>query len=138
MVPMIDLLMVTISFLLLTAVWTHTGRLEGTSRVPGPPDTWSKPPEPAARMHVEVPPAEGPVRLSLRRGTETIDARTVPRRELAANLDEMRRTHAADLAGDESHVVVLHADDAIPYRDMVAVMDTIARDPRATVNLATK
>ena len=136
MVPMIDLFIVTISFLLLTAVWTHTARLEGTSRMPGPADSSTE--APAARLHVEVPPDERPVRLSVRRGVETIDARTVPRRDLAASIDDMRRAHAADLAGAEPHVVVLHADDAILYRDMVAVMDTIARDPRATVNLATK
>src|SRR6185295_16205575 len=37
MIPMIDLLMVTISFLLITAVWVHAQRLEGTAQVPGPP-----------------------------------------------------------------------------------------------------
>ena len=36
MVPMIDLLMVTIAFLLLTAVWSQMSRIEGSARVPGP------------------------------------------------------------------------------------------------------
>src|SRR5689334_1159029 len=37
MIPMIDLLMVTISFLLITAVWTHMSRLDASAQVPGPP-----------------------------------------------------------------------------------------------------
>jgi len=37
MIPMIDLLMVTISFLLITAVWTHMARINADAQVPGPP-----------------------------------------------------------------------------------------------------
>ena len=37
MIPMIDLLMVTISFLLITAVWTHMSRINADAQVPGPP-----------------------------------------------------------------------------------------------------
>src|SRR5471030_1254391 len=37
MIPMIDLLMVTISFLLITAVWTQMSRIEANAQVPGPP-----------------------------------------------------------------------------------------------------
>ena len=36
MIPMIDLLMVTISFLLITAVWVNSSRLESSANVPGP------------------------------------------------------------------------------------------------------
>ena len=138
MVPMIDLLMVTVSFLLLTAVWTHAGRLEGTTRVPGPPDPSQTPTELHARMHVDVPSEDGPLGLSLRRGTDVLESRTVQRAELGARLDEMRRAHPADLAGDDERVVVVHAGDAIRYRNMVAVVDSIASDPRYRVNLATK
>ena len=138
MVPMIDLLMVTISFLLLTAVWTHMGRLEGSTRVPGPPDPSKPVEEPAARMHVEVPRAEAPLKLTLRRGPEVLDARTFARGELGVQLAAMRHAHAAELAGDDGRVVVMHADDAIAYRDMIGVMDAIAKDPRNRVSLATK
>ena len=37
MIPMIDLLMVTIAFLLITAVWTHMARINADAQVPGPP-----------------------------------------------------------------------------------------------------
>src|ERR1700691_5394676 len=35
MIPMIDLLMVTISFLLITAVWTHMARVDMDAQVAG-------------------------------------------------------------------------------------------------------
>ena len=37
MIPMIDLLMVTIAFLLITAVWSHMSRINADAQVPGPP-----------------------------------------------------------------------------------------------------
>ena len=37
MIPMIDLLMVTIAFLLITAVWSTMARLDASANVPGPP-----------------------------------------------------------------------------------------------------
>src|SRR5689334_24285351 len=57
MVPMIDLLMVTISFLLITAVWTQSSRLDANANVPGPS---TAPPceeagcKPEARLHVQT------------------------------------------------------------------------------------
>src|ERR1041384_4886231 len=45
MIPMIDLLMVTISFLLITAVWVHSQRLSADAQVPGNP--------------IDTPPCEG-------------------------------------------------------------------------------
>jgi biopolymer transport protein ExbD len=148
MVPMIDLLMVTVSFLLLTAVWTHMGRIEGTTKVPGPPDP--TPQVEHARMHVAVPSGDGAFVITLRRGNEIVETASVPRETpnaLGAKLDQMRRTHTGDLGGEESRTVVLHTDDELRYKDMVAVMDGISapRDPRGNhgepefhVNLATK
>src|SRR6516225_3234227 len=56
MIPMIDLLMVTISFLLLTAVWSHMSRINADAQVPGPPrpDTEQTPQEPEKTLHVEM------------------------------------------------------------------------------------
>jgi biopolymer transport protein ExbD len=148
MVPMIDLLMVTVSFLLLTAVWTHMGRIEGTTKVPGLPDP--SPRQESARMHVEVPSGQNAFVITVRRGTEVVETANVPRETpsaLGAKLDEMRRAHPGDLAGEESRTVVLHTDNELRYKDMVAVMDGISapKDPRGNhgepefrVNLATK
>jgi biopolymer transport protein ExbD len=148
MVPMIDLLMVTVSFLLLTAVWTHMGRIDGTTKVPGPPDP--SPQVEHARMHVEVPPGDGAFVITMRLGKEIVETTSVPRATpnvIGARLDEIRRAHSGDLGGEESRIVVLHTDDELRYGDMVAVMDGISapKDPRGNhgepefhVNLATK
>ena len=53
MIPMIDLLMVTISFLLITAVWSHMSRLDADAQVPGH-DGEPKKVEPEKRLHVEM------------------------------------------------------------------------------------
>src|SRR5580765_3808498 len=56
MIPMIDLLMVTISFLLITAVWTHMSRINADAQVPGPPrpDVEQDKVEPEKQLHVEM------------------------------------------------------------------------------------
>ena len=56
MIPFIDLLMVTISFLLITAVWTHMARINADAQVPGPPrpDVEQEKIEPEKQLHVEM------------------------------------------------------------------------------------
>ena len=55
MIPMIDLLMVTISFLLITAVWVHMSRVEANAQVHGA-ETPCEGPEcaPPRVLHVEM------------------------------------------------------------------------------------
>jgi biopolymer transport protein ExbD len=60
MIPMIDLLMVTISFLLITAVWVQSSRIDANANVPGPvsetppcTDAAGSPCKPEARLHVQ-------------------------------------------------------------------------------------
>ncbi|MEO8876269.1 MAG: biopolymer transporter ExbD [Polyangiaceae bacterium] len=143
MVPMIDLLMVTISFLLITAVWTHMSRMDANASVPRTCDgrDCDKPPEAQKTLHVDM---KDPARfvLSWRRGKETLDHFEVPRTrvnvlqgkeqvarypELAAKIDETWKAsgdHRAleDRARDRA---VLHTDDAASFSDLVAVMDAI-------------
>jgi biopolymer transport protein ExbD len=38
MIPFIDLLMVTLAFLLITAVWITNSRINANAQIPGPPD----------------------------------------------------------------------------------------------------
>jgi biopolymer transport protein ExbD len=148
MVPMIDLMMVTVSFLLITAVWTHAARMNGTTSVPGSNDPTPRT-EDAARLHVDVPEGEGPFHISLRRGTSVLDTADLPRAqrsELAARLSSMHGAHPADTGGDDSRTVVLHTQNDLRYADMIAVMDAIeeardpsnARAPEFRVSLATK
>src|SRR3954453_20824440 len=59
MIPMIDLLMVTISFLLITAVWVQSSRIDANANVPGtdstpPCEQAGGPCKPEARLHVQT------------------------------------------------------------------------------------
>jgi biopolymer transport protein ExbD len=135
MVPMIDLLMVTISFLLITAVWAHMSRLDANANVPHEcaGADCNKPDEPQKTLHVDM---KDPTRftLSWRRGNEALDRFDVPRTrvadrypELAAKIGETWKTSGDHRAPDDhAHDrAVLHADDAASYADLVAVMDAI-------------
>jgi len=62
MIPMIDLLMVTISFLLITAVWTHMARINADAQVPGPP----RPDVEQEKMEKNIERKEGKVKIDSR------------------------------------------------------------------------
>jgi biopolymer transport protein ExbD len=138
MIPMIDLLMVTISFLLLTAVWTHYERIPSDALAPGA--SGPTPPAEEPRLHVEM---NDPQRFVLhwnvgptvvrsrdvpRHEVVTVDhgARTVRFPELAAALDDEWRAagshrQAADRALDD---LVLHTSDDVPYATLIGAIDS--------------
>src|SRR6188472_3909372 len=81
MIPMIDLLMVTISFLLITAVWTHMARINADAQVPGPPrETEPVQQEPEKQLHIEMRSPDKFVLIWKQAGTviSTVD---VPRKD---------------------------------------------------------
>jgi biopolymer transport protein ExbD len=138
MVPMIDLLMVTISFLLLTAVWTHYARVPSDAMAPGAPQATSEP-DPEARLHVEM---NDPQRFVLHWnvGPTVIRSRDVPRHEVvttdhgartvrfpelsAALADEWRTTGSHRDAGDRlMDDLVLHTSDDVPYATLIGAID---------------
>src|SRR6476646_1165286 len=82
MIPMIDLLMVTISFLLITAVWTHMARLEASANVPAPRDHACEGPEcePEKELHGDMRAPDRFV-LSWRLKGRITSSRDVPRME---------------------------------------------------------
>jgi biopolymer transport protein ExbD len=137
MVPMIDLLMVTISFLLITAVWSHSARIEGETSVPAAQGAVVPPVE--QRLHVEMgDPAKIVLHWNLgrtvirtsdvgRRSVVTVDhgARTVRFPDLEQALAEEWRTTGAHRApGDSSFdELVLHTADDAPYAEIVGAMD---------------
>ncbi len=144
-VPMIDLLMVTISFLLITAVWTHMSRMDANANVPHAcaGDECKNPDDLQKTLHVDMKD-ETHFTLSWRRGKETLDRFDVPRSpvtsasangketsvrypELAAKIGEAWKTSGDHRAPDD-HArdrAVLHSGDAASYADLVAVMDAI-------------
>jgi biopolymer transport protein ExbD len=140
MIPMIDLLMVTISFLLITAVWVQSSRLEANAQVPGPT---SQPPcegaecKEEARLHVEAQGAEKFL-LSWRRGREVLRQVEVPREHgktfhgLAAAIEKEWKAEGAhrDPADKGRDRAVVHAANDLPYKEIVAMMDAVSKPKR--------
>ncbi len=141
MVPMIDLLMVTISFLLITAVWSSSARLEADAHVPG--TATGAPPSELPRLHVDV---TDPARILLRWsvGATVTRATEIPRDETrlgpradASRGGSVRFAGLSDALGREwreagSHQspsdpafdeLVLHTADDASYAEIVGLMD---------------
>lgn len=143
MIPMIDLLMVTISFLLITAVWVHSQRLVADAQVPGSSVT---PPcegdcKEDAKLHVETSDPSKFV-LAWKQGRTVIRSVDVPRENkktgmiaypnLAAKVsDEWKNSgvhhEASDTRFDRA---VVHAANDMPYSELIAVMDAVSQPKR--------
>ena len=143
MIPMIDLLMVTLSFLLITAVWTHMARINADAQVPGPPrpDVEQVKVEPEKVFHIEMT-AEDKFVLLWKQGSTTVDSIDVPRRdevtqegaarvvrfpELASKIEsewKAKGQHASptDRKLDQA---VLHADNRTEFASIVGVIDAV-------------
>jgi biopolymer transport protein ExbD len=144
MIPMIDLLMVTISFLLITAVWTHMARINADAQVPGPPrpDVEQDKVEPEKQLHVEMRSPEKFVLIWKQAGTviSTID---VPRKDdlqtasngaklirypdLAAKIESEWKTVGTHRDGSDRKFdqAILHTDNETPYVYIIGVIDAI-------------
>ena len=139
MVPFIDLLMCTIAFLLITAVWVTNSRINADAQVPGPPGCQGDCHPPVERMlHLTVV-EDGFKLIWKREGTvisETFVARApvevgagsdkvVRYPELASALEkewtQFREHH--DPADRKQDQIVLYSDNRTPFRDIVAVPD---------------
>ncbi len=152
MIPMIDLLMVTISFLLVTAVWVQSSRLSANANVPGPPQT---PPcegeacKEEPRLHVMAASTDKFV-LAWKQGATVVRSVDVPREgsakkstgsvsfpRLAATVASEWRSAGVHRESSDRRFdrAVVHAGNDMPYAELVAVMDAVGA-PKRTVTTA--
>ncbi len=144
MVPMIDLLMVTISFLLITAVWSHMSRIEADARVPGPstqPPCAPDCPKTNKRLYVDMKGTDKFV-LSWKDGNVIVRTIDVPRHDVVSRegpVKVVRFPELADAIATEwreagSHrsptdpvrdEAVLRTDDSTPYAYLIAAIDSV-------------
>ncbi len=141
-VPMVDLMMVTISFLLITAVWSHMQRMDATTRAPGDPTTVVEREEPHKTFEVEARPDR--FVLTWRRGTEVLESTDVAfdtKKEggglrfptLAAQVGEAYRRQGEhrDPSDRTFDRAVLKVHDRLPYGEIVGVMDAVSAAHRS-------
>jgi biopolymer transport protein ExbD len=143
MIPMIDLLMVTISFLLITAVWTHMARINADAQVPGPPrpDVEQVNVEPEKQLHVEMRSDDKFV-LVWKQGSTTVDSIDVPRKDVMVQQGPVEVVRFPDLAtkvenewkakGQHSNPTdrkldqaILHTDNKTEFKYIIGVIDAI-------------
>ncbi len=142
MIPMIDLLMVTISFLLITAVWTHMARINADAQVPGPPrEVEPDKVEPEKQLHVEMRAPDKFV-LIWKQGGTVISTVDVPRKDNVINREGRKTVRYPELAAKieqewksvgghreptdkKFDQAVLHTDNETPYVFLVGVIDAI-------------
>lgn len=142
MIPMIDLLMVTISFLLITAVWTHMARINADAQVPGPPrEVEQDKVEPEKQLHVEMRSPDKFVLIWKQAGTviSTVDVprkdnlqikegkKTIRYPELAAKIESEWKSVGGhrDPTDKKFDQAILHTDNETPYVFLVGVIDAI-------------
>ncbi|MDP9035459.1 MAG: biopolymer transporter ExbD [Myxococcota bacterium] len=143
MIPMIDLLMVTISFLLITAVWTHMARINADAQVPGPPrpDVEQEKVEPEKQLHVMMQ-SEDKFVLVWKQGATTVDSIDVPRKDVVTTQGSVEVVRFPDLAakvesewkakGQHSNPsdkkldqAILHSDNKTEFKYIIGVIDAV-------------
>ncbi|HTQ44122.1 MAG TPA: biopolymer transporter ExbD [Polyangiaceae bacterium] len=155
MIPMIDLLMVTISFLLITAVWTQMARINADAQVPGPPrpDVEQEKVEPEKQLHVMMQ-TEDHFTLVWKQGSTTVDSIDVPRKDVILQAGAIQVIRYPDLAakietewkakGQHSNPTdrkldqaILHTDNKTEFKYIIGVIDAVYQTHR-DMNLGTK
>lgn len=154
MVPFIDLLMVTISFLLITAVWSSMARLNANAQVPSSQkksdtEKKQKEKEPAV-LHVRVSDKDKKFILQWQSGTKTDDIVSLDMEADASGRypkleEEIKKAYISgqgpqNLYGDDLgyqaseandhganslNQAILHVDNAFPFSEVVKVIDAI-------------
>ena len=147
MIPFIDLLMVTIAFLLITAVWTHMARLNADAQVPGPPSQAPIEDQPKDKtLHIKMASPEK-FELVWKQGATVVSTVDVPRkdeiaiegktkviryRELAEKVEAEWKTvgQHRDATDKKFDQAVLHTDNETPYAAIIGVMDAVYKVKR--------
>jgi biopolymer transport protein ExbD len=142
MIPFIDLLLVTISFLLITAVWTQMARINADAQVPGPPrEVEPEKVEPEKQLHVEMRSSDKFVLIWKQSGTvvSTVDvprkdnmvvnkgAKTIRFPELAQKIEQEWKTVGThrDATDKKFDQAILHTDNETAYVYLIGVIDAI-------------
>lgn len=137
MIPFIDLLMVTIAFLLITAVWVTFSRMNANAQIPGPPnpeeEVTPQTPEKVLHLHIN----DNDFALVWKQGATVVsetrvnkpnqDGEIVKYADLATKLGEEWKTHGShqDSSDKKLDQAVLHADNRLPFREIIAVLDAL-------------
>lgn len=142
LIPFIDFLLVTVAFLLITAVWVTFSRMNANAQIPGPPnpDKEITPSTPEKVLHVHI--GDAAFSLVWKQGATVVSETKVMKPEskgdfikyadLAKKVNDEWKTHGGhqDPADKKVDQAVLHADNRLPFKEVIAVMDAIYETQR--------
>lgn len=117
MVPMIDLLLSVISFLLMTAVWVQTGAVEAQQPRGAPSQPQDSPPEPQEQLKIQIQQS------GLRVGTNAADMRDLQGEQRFDELVNVLRQRLQ--ANQQNREVWLQPDSVVHYDEIIRVMDRV-------------
>lgn len=141
MIPFIDLLMVTVAFLLITAVWVTNSRINADAQVPGPPSPDEvKPTTPEKVLNLHI--GESEFGLVWKQGATVVSEIKVPKTQvetmqadrhvirfpdLGKKLEEEWKQQGGhrDPSDRKLDQCVLHTDNRTPFKEIVAVLDAL-------------
>jgi len=138
MVPMIDLMVCCISFLLITAVWSHMARINTSALVPGLQGPLTPRP-PDKMLHVDATSSDK-FTLTWKQGPTVISSLEVPRvsvdqryPDLASKASAEWHTNGAhrDTSDRELDRAVIHMNNNAPFVEIVAIVDALHTPKRA-------
>lgn len=137
MIPFIDLLMVTLAFLLITAVWITNSRINANAQIPGPPDPQQEvtPQTPEKVLNVFIGADE--FTLTWKQGATVVSEVKVPKPtdpgdpprypDLAKKFESEWGANGGhkDPSDQKIDQAILHADNRLPFKEIVAVLDAL-------------
>lgn len=151
MIPFIDLLMVTIAFLLITAVWVTNSRINADAQVPGPPDPTREltPSTPEKVLNLSI--GESEFGLVWKQGATVVSEVKVPKTPVELTAGDIKVLRYPDLAkkieeewkqqgghrdpsDKKFDQCILHTDNRTPFREIIAVLDALY-SPKREVKL---
>ncbi|MBL8601608.1 MAG: biopolymer transporter ExbD [Myxococcales bacterium] len=118
MVPMIDLLVSCIAFLLMTAVWVQSGQLQASQPRGPASDSQQQQETPQEQLKIQISPT------GLRVGVSAADMRDIARNgQRFTELGNVLRTRVQ--ANQQNREVWLQPDGAVNYDEIIRVMDVV-------------
>ena len=142
MIPFIDLLMVTIAFLLITAVWVTNSRINADAQVPGPPDPNKEltptTPEKVLNLHI----GDSEFGLVWKQGSTVVSELKVPKAPLEVEDGARKIVRFPDLAkkieaewgqhgghkdpsDKKLDQCILHSDNKAAFKEIIGVLDAL-------------
>jgi len=151
MIPFIDLLFVTIAFLLITAVWTHMARLEADAQVQSQQQDKEQTEKPQVEriLFIEMMPdkfvltwkeggvkVEPPGSIDVNRPADSVaisrqgNTEVVHYGDLAKTIQDQWKANSRTQADNKRDLAILHCDNQAEYKYIIGVMDAIYETKR--------